>query len=403
VATPRPLLGHARDTSTTATRIAGPHRPSRARHLGRVALVGTTAALTMTLLPGTAAADPEQATTSEQAAQLAAEAGHRLEVVSEQVNEAREVLAQQQTAADEADRAAAEKQAQLQDLDGQIRQVARSAYTGGHSDTLAGLDLLMSSESAEDFVSSLATLDQIAGHTTSVLDEVSQAAAAAQQAQADADAAEAEAQRTLDDLSAQETRLQDDIAAYQAQVAALTEAERQAALAAQEAGRAAAAAEAAAAEAAAGASGSTTAGTIAPAPAATRAAAPAPAPAASAGSGASGAAQTAVQTALAQVGDPYVWGAGGPNAFDCSGLTQYAYAAAGISLPHSSSMQSRMGTAVSRADLQPGDLIFYYSPVSHVSMYIGNGQMVHASTSGQPVKVVPVDSMGGITAMRRLA
>ncbi|NEM06584.1 C40 family peptidase [Geodermatophilus normandii] len=370
----------------------------------------------MSLLPGTAAADPEQATTSEQAAQLAAEAGHRLEVLSEQVNEAREVLAQQQAAADEADRAAADTQGQLQDLDGQIRQVARSAYTGGHSDTLAGLDLLMSSDSAEDFVSSLATLDQIAGHTSSVLDQVSQAAAAAQQAQADADEAEAAAQRTLDDLSAREDRLEDDIADYQAQVAALTEAERQAALAAQEAGRAAAAAAAAAAEAeaAAGASDSpagdsagdtarTSAPAPAPAPAATRAAAPAPAPAVPAGNGGSGAAQTAVQTALAQVGDPYVWGAGGPNAFDCSGLTQYAYAAAGISLPHSSSMQSQMGTAVSRADLQPGDLIFYYSPVSHVSMYIGNGQMVHASTSGQPVKVVSVDSMGGITAMRRIA
>jgi cell wall-associated NlpC family hydrolase len=66
-------------------------------------------------------------------------------------------------------------------------------------------------------------------------------------------------------------------------------------------------------------------------------------------------------------------------------------------------MQSQMGTAVSRSELQPGDLIFYYSPVSHVSMYVGNGQMVHASTSGVPVKVVPVDSMGGITGMRRIA
>ncbi len=62
-----------------------------------------------------------------------------------------------------------------------------------------------------------------------------------------------------------------------------------------------------------------------------------------------------------------------------------------------------MGSAVSRSELQPGDLIFYYSPVSHVAMYIGNGQMVHASTSGQPVEVVSVDSMGGITAMRRIA
>ena len=85
------------------------------------------------------------------------------------------------------------------------------------------------------------------------------------------------------------------------------------------------------------------------------------------------------------------------------GLTQYAYAAAGTSLPHSSRMQATMGSAVSRSELQPGDLIFYYSPVSHVAMYIGNGQMVHASTSGQPVKVVSVDSMGGISAMRRVA
>jgi cell wall-associated NlpC family hydrolase len=119
--------------------------------------------------------------------------------------------------------------------------------------------------------------------------------------------------------------------------------------------------------------------------------------------GGSGAAQAAVRTALAQVGDPYVWGAAGPNAFDCSGLTQYAYAAAGISLPHSSSMQSRMGVPVSKADLQPGDLVFFYSPVSHVGMYIGNGQMVHASTSGVPVKVASVDSMPGYNSARRIA
>ena len=111
----------------------------------------------------------------------------------------------------------------------------------------------------------------------------------------------------------------------------------------------------------------------------------------------------AVDTALAQVGDPYVWGAGGPDAFDCSGLTQYAYSAAGVSLPHSSSSQSRMGMAVSRGELQPGDLVFFYSPVSHVGMYIGNGQMVHASTSGQPVKVASLDSMGSYNSARRIA
>jgi cell wall-associated NlpC family hydrolase len=119
--------------------------------------------------------------------------------------------------------------------------------------------------------------------------------------------------------------------------------------------------------------------------------------------GGSGAAQTAVRTALAQVGDPYVWGAAGPDAFDCSGLMQYAYSAAGISLPHSSGMQSQMGTPVSASALQPGDLLFFYSPVSHVGMYIGNGQMVHASTSGSPVKVAPIQyMMSNFSGARRL-
>ncbi|MEU2349902.1 C40 family peptidase [Modestobacter sp. NPDC049651] len=124
------------------------------------------------------------------------------------------------------------------------------------------------------------------------------------------------------------------------------------------------------------------------------AAAPAPAP--------NGAAQKAVDTALAQQGDPYVWAAAGPDAFDCSGLTQYAYAAAGVKLPHSSLSQSKLGTPVSRADLRPGDLVFFYSPVSHVGMYIGNGQMVHAPTSGSVVKVVSLDAMGSFTTARRL-
>jgi cell wall-associated NlpC family hydrolase len=123
----------------------------------------------------------------------------------------------------------------------------------------------------------------------------------------------------------------------------------------------------------------------------------APAPAATA------AAQVAVDTALAQVGDPYVWAGAGPNSFDCSGLTQYAYRAAGISLPHSSRMQSGIGTPVSYSNLQPGDLVFFYSPVSHVGMYIGNGQIVHAPYSGSTVQVVELAYMPDFAGARRLA
>jgi cell wall-associated NlpC family hydrolase len=115
------------------------------------------------------------------------------------------------------------------------------------------------------------------------------------------------------------------------------------------------------------------------------------------------AAQVAVDTALAQLGDPYVWGGAGPNAFDCSGLTQYAYGAAGVYLPHSSRMQAGIGTPVAYSDLQPGDLVFFYSPVSHVGMYIGNGQIVHAPTSGSVVQVVPLAYMPNFAGARRLA
>ncbi len=101
----------------------------------------------------------------------------------------------------------------------------------------------------------------------------------------------------------------------------------------------------------------------------------------------------AVDTALAQLGKPYVWAAEGPGSFDCSGLTLYAYAAAGIGLPHSSAMQAQMGTPVSRSELQPGDLVYFYSPISHVGIYLGNGRMVHAPNPGRRVEIAPISQM----------
>ncbi|WP_346619198.1 NlpC/P60 family protein [Blastococcus montanus] len=114
------------------------------------------------------------------------------------------------------------------------------------------------------------------------------------------------------------------------------------------------------------------------------------------------AAQVAVDSALSKLGAPYVWGGTGPGGYDCSGLTWSSYRDAGITLPRTSRAQSTVGVHVDRAHLQPGDLIFFYSPVGHVAMYIGNGLMVHSSTFGQPVKVVPVDSMWGYNTARRV-
>ncbi len=103
-------------------------------------------------------------------------------------------------------------------------------------------------------------------------------------------------------------------------------------------------------------------------------------------------AQSALNAALSKLGSAYVWGATGPSTFDCSGLMLWAYKQAGLTLPRSSREQSTFGAAVPRDQLQPGDLVFYYSPVSHVGMYVGDGKMVHAPDSGDVVKISPLQS-----------
>ena len=116
--------------------------------------------------------------------------------------------------------------------------------------------------------------------------------------------------------------------------------------------------------------------------------------AAKSASGVSGRAGVALKYALKQIGDRYVFGAAGMVTWDCSGLTMRAYQAAGVSLPHSSAAQSRMGKKVSFSSLKPGDLLFYGRPVSHVGIYMGGGKMVHAPRSGSRVKVTGSGSLG---------
>ena len=98
----------------------------------------------------------------------------------------------------------------------------------------------------------------------------------------------------------------------------------------------------------------------------------------------------ALRAALTRIGDPYVWGAAGPSAFDCSGLVMWAYAQVGISLMHFTGDQWNEGEHVSRDQLEPGDLVFFYADLGHVGLYIGNGLMVDAPTFGVPVHVEPV-------------
>jgi cell wall-associated NlpC family hydrolase len=101
-----------------------------------------------------------------------------------------------------------------------------------------------------------------------------------------------------------------------------------------------------------------------------------------------------VSKAFQYLGKPYVWGAAGPKAFDCSGFTLYVYDSFGVSLPHSAASQAGMGQTVSKSNLQPGDLIFFNTTggISHVGMYIGSGQFIHASSGSSKVTVSELDS-----------
>jgi peptidoglycan DL-endopeptidase CwlO len=108
-----------------------------------------------------------------------------------------------------------------------------------------------------------------------------------------------------------------------------------------------------------------------------------------------------VQAALTQVGTPYSWGGAAPGGFDCSGLVMWAFQQAGISLPHSSQAQAHGGQPVALSDLQPGDVLTFYSDASHSGIYVGDGMMIHSSTYGVPVRVVPMNSSGPIYDARR--
>jgi cell wall-associated NlpC family hydrolase len=104
-----------------------------------------------------------------------------------------------------------------------------------------------------------------------------------------------------------------------------------------------------------------------------------------------GMAGQAVRFAFDQLGKAYKWAASGPNSYDCSGLTMASWKSAGVKLPHNAAMQYNVVKHITRAQLLPGDLVFYFNPVHHVGIYIGAGKIINAPTYGRPVAIAPVD------------
>jgi cell wall-associated NlpC family hydrolase len=241
-----------------------------------------------------------------------------------------------------------------------------AAYQGTNA---TALDMLLGSEDLSDFADRLAFLDQMAAHDADLLAQAQVTGEQADRAAQNLGALEVEERKHVDDLAAAKTNISDNID-EQSKLVGAAQADYQAALEAQRA------AEQAAEQ-------SSDVGSTAAASSSTGGAAP------SVSSGASG----AVQAALSMVGKPYVWGAASPSAgFDCSGLTLWAWAQVGVSLPHSSAAQYAVLPHVDKSDLQPGDLLFFYSPISHVAMYIGGNQVVHATNPSNPVGVDSLSS-----------
>jgi len=114
----------------------------------------------------------------------------------------------------------------------------------------------------------------------------------------------------------------------------------------------------------------------------------------------SGRGAIAVRFAQAQIGKPYSWGAAGPGSYDCSGLTMRAWQAAGVGLPHSSRMQYGSSPKVARSQLRPGDLVFFYSPISHVAIFVGGNTAIGAPQSGDVVRYQSISSMAYVGATR---
>jgi cell wall-associated NlpC family hydrolase len=228
---------------------------------------------------------------------------------------------------------------------------------------------LLASNSGQNYIEKMQSLNFLAMHQKEVSSVAGQALVTSAKAEANATSAVASAVAQRAEVAKQRDALSAEIDKQQKLFDSLSAAERAAFLARQ-----------------------------APAPTTTQLQSVTAAPAVATSKGAA----AAVAAALSQRGKPYVWGAAGPDSYDCSGLTMWAWAQAGVSLPHQSAEQQALGTPVSQDQLQPGDLVFFGSPAYHVGMYIGNGMMVHAPTTGDVVKVSPLAYMSDYSGAARV-
>jgi peptidoglycan DL-endopeptidase CwlO len=377
-------------------------RLKRLNHSLRRPLIG---AITVLVFSGSVVAAGVHADPADDATAKLNELSRQAEETTEVMHSAQldlsNKLAAQRAAEDKhaADQATVDAaKAQLGDYQAAVDKLAAAMYMGGRTDSLSAI---MTADSPQHLIDQLSVqrvmATEMATQMTSFRTISAQAVAAEQasaRSAADARTAAEQAAAVRADVQAKQSKLQMQIAVVKSQYLALTPDQR-VALAAPGAvppatpDAAPAALPPGGGEPAIAAMPGGPLGEVAP----PEAALPAPAP----GNGAA----TVVQAALSRVGSPYSWGAAGPSAFDCSGLVMWSFQQAGLALPHSSQALAAGGQPVGLSDLQPGDVVTYYSDASHTGIYVGDGMVVHSSTYGQPVRVVPVEAAGPVHNARR--
>jgi cell wall-associated NlpC family hydrolase len=364
----------------------------------RLAVGLSTLALTVaTFVPGasTASAAPTAVTIAEAKAQI-----EQLEVESAAIDQkwvaVKEQLDAGRVKLDRKQDDVKAQQAKVARVKRQVGQVALAQFQNRNVDTAA--QIFFNSDS-DDFMSQISTVEKVSENQNTVLQDFQQQQATLaelQHSSATDLATLAEQEKQLAELRADSDA---KIAESKRVLSRLTAAERAAIAAAEKKAADEARAKAEAVEAKAEAAEPETPADEPETGASTPTSTPNTTPTPAAVSGSSRGAK-AVAWAKQQLGKPYVFGAVGPNAYDCSGLTGGAWKAAGVTLPRVSQAQIGVGRSVSRAELQPGDLVFYYKDISHVGLYVGNGQIIHAPNSRTVVKYADVDSMEWAGARR---
>ncbi|RCW44053.1 cell wall-associated NlpC family hydrolase [Halopolyspora algeriensis] len=342
------------------------HRLKRSMR-GTLTATAVAAVVTMSSVPATA--DPQLPDSAPEAVEKLRELSREAEKITEKYHRAQDDhdarvadLERAKAAVAEASKAAEQARAEEEKFRSKVDELTGSAYRGAR---LNQLSALLVSESPGAYLDRAATMDALAEDNNEAIQALAAATHRAEEAERRAAEAQqraakaaAEAARLKEEIADKKATMEERIAEVRDHLEDLTGAER------------------------AAIPGGNTDYEF---------------------QGGAGTAAGAVQAALSKQGSPYVWGAEGPNRFDCSGLMYWAYQQVGVSIPRSSSAQAQTGKPVSASQLKPGDLVFYYSPVSHVGMYVGNGNVVHAPTAGSTVHVTGYRDVAPVNRMRRIA